>query len=142
MKITATRYHDISVGHTVLGHEGKCKNLHGHNYRVWFHCRPANNRFLDDVGRVLDFSVIKSKLCMWLEDNWDHKFLVYAKDPRVIVLVNLDPTVIVVPFNPTAENLAGHLLKIVCPAQLQGTQVEVVKVVIEETAKCHAAAEL
>ena len=30
---TAERYHDISCGHRVVGHESKCAFLHGHNYR-------------------------------------------------------------------------------------------------------------
>ena len=75
--ITATRYHDISCGHRVVGHEGKCQYLHGHNYRIHFTCTAES---LDTVGRVIDFSVIKSKLCMWLEDNWDHMFLAWDED--------------------------------------------------------------
>ena len=57
--ITAERYHDISCGHRVVGHEGKCKNLHGHNYRFHFSIE-ANT--LDNVGRVIDFSIIKQVL--------------------------------------------------------------------------------
>jgi 6-pyruvoyltetrahydropterin/6-carboxytetrahydropterin synthase len=39
MKIIASRYHDISCGHRVYGHESKCAHLHGHNYRVHFDLR-------------------------------------------------------------------------------------------------------
>lgn len=136
--IRATRYHDISVGHRVYGHENKCAHLHGHNYRVTFHCQAEE---LDTVGRVLDFSVIKDKLCMWLESNWDHKFLVWEGDPWNDTLSKLDPFgVRFVPFNPTAENMADYLLRIVCPMQLQRTGVRVVGVVVEETRKCAAEA--
>jgi 6-pyruvoyltetrahydropterin/6-carboxytetrahydropterin synthase len=72
--ITAERYHDISCGHRVYGHESKCAHLHGHNYRVFFVCTIPE---LDKVGRVIDFSVMKEKLCMFLEDSWDHKMLIY-----------------------------------------------------------------
>ena len=71
-RITATRYHDISCGHRVSGHESKCQFLHGHNYR--FHFTVEGSK-LDALGRVMDFGVIKSILCEWLEENWDHKFL-------------------------------------------------------------------
>ena len=57
--IRASRYHDISVGHRVWKHESKCNHLHGHNYRIHFHCE-ANS--LDDIGRVIDFAIIKEKL--------------------------------------------------------------------------------
>ena len=74
--IVATRYHDISCGHRVANHESKCAHLHGHNYRITFECAAEE---LDNVGRVLDFSVIKSTLCEWLEANWDHHFLIGQK---------------------------------------------------------------
>lgn len=141
MRITADRYHDISVGHRVFGHESKCQHLHGHNYRIHFSVE-AEEQGLDDIGRVIDFSVIKSKLCMWLEDNWDHRFLVFEGDSMRLALQAIDNGVVVVPFNPTAENMADHLLNVVGPAQLAGTGVRLRSVVIEETRKCSATASL
>jgi 6-pyruvoyltetrahydropterin/6-carboxytetrahydropterin synthase len=136
MKLTVTRYHDICAGHRVYGHESKCAHLHGHNYRVHFTVQADT---LDHLGRVLDFSVIKDKLCNWLEDNWDHKFLVWVEDPAKDTLLDLDPVGIVgLPFNPTAENMAEYLLTVIGPKQLEGTDCKLVSVKIEETAKCSA----
>lgn len=134
--ITATRYHDISCGHTVHGHESKCANLHGHNYRITFTVTP--DAALDEVGRVLDFSVIKGRLCMWLEDEWDHRFMVWEHDPRAAALAAIDPTIVRVPFNPTAENMAIHLVDVVGPAQLAGLGCTLTSCVVEETRKCSA----
>lgn len=150
--IGADRYHDISCGHRVHGHEGKCHNLHGHNYRVHFECRPIHS--LDKVGRVLDFSNMKARLCMWLEDHWDHKFLVWQQDDYIHALLNavssetavgvepvvdmLKASLVWVPFNPTAENMAHYLLTVIGPRQLEGTGVELTAVRIEETRKCGA----
>lgn len=134
-RIFAIRYHDISCGHRVFGHESKCARLHGHNYRVHFHCEADN---LDTLGRVLDFSSIKARLCMWLEDHWDHRFLLWEKDPALSVLRELDDTVVAVPFNPTAENMAQHLAEYVGPHELAGTGVRIAQCTVEETAKCHA----
>ena len=64
--ITVERYHDISMGHRVVGHESKCRHLHGHNYRIHFICTAPE---LDGVGRVIDFSEIKERLCQWLEEE-------------------------------------------------------------------------
>ena len=142
----ACRYHDISVGHRVVGHEGKCRHLHGHNYRIHFSIEGPK---LDSVGRVLDFSVIKEKLCMWLEDNWDHKFLAWQHDDFMLCLYGsfLPPeaeaefgqSVVWVPFNPTAENMAELLLQRANFA-LAGSSVRVTKVVIWETENCYAEA--
>lgn len=139
--ITAERYHDISCGHRVHGHESKCAHLHGHNYRVHFTVRPVAGAGLDAVGRVLDFSVIKARLCQWLEDHWDHRFLVWSQDPWYPDLKLLDPLgVVAVPFNPTAERMAQWLLEVEGPAQLQGTGCELIVVRVEETSKCAAIA--
>ena len=130
----AIRYHDFCAGHRVVGHENKCKNLHGHNYRIYFHCEAA----LDDVGRVVDFSVIKEKLCQWLEENWDHRFLLWQEDPMADDILALDDHAVKVPFNPTAENMAEYLVTTVAPEQFEGTGVTLRKCVVEETRKCSA----
>jgi 6-pyruvoyltetrahydropterin/6-carboxytetrahydropterin synthase len=138
---SVTRYHDISCGHRVHGHESKCAHLHGHNYRVHFTCAAAPESLvkLDGVGRVIDFGVIKAGLCQWLEDNWDHKFLVGAEDPLWPYLKDIDSNGVVrVPFNPTAENMAEYLVRVIGPMELVHTGVVLVRVKIEETAKCSA----
>lgn len=137
--IEATRYHDFSAGHRVYGHENKCSNLHGHNYRITFFCTSEG---LDVVGRVIDFSVIKARLCQWLEDYWDHKFLLWDADDFFADSENEEFLarfgVVYVPFNPTAENIGRYLLDVVGPQQLDGTGVTLWKVQVEETRKCSA----
>ncbi len=147
MKIKVIRYHDISCGHRVVGHENKCRFLHGHNYRITFHCEAEA---LDDLGRVIDFGAIKTKLCMWLEDNWDHKFLAWEQDALISSLRPKDlvdqwvfkDSIVFLPFNPTAENMARYLLTAVCPTRLWGTGVVATRVEIEETRKCSASCDL
>jgi 6-pyruvoyltetrahydropterin/6-carboxytetrahydropterin synthase len=133
-KITATRYHDFSTGHRVYGHESKCAHLHGHNYRVYFTVQADE---LDHVGRVLDFSVIKDLLCEWLEEHWDHRFLIWSQDPWAQGLKQLDSEgTVIVEFNPTAENMGNYLLNTVAPEQLKGTGAKLISVNIQETRKC------
>lgn len=154
--LTAEREHEISCGHRVVGHEGKCQHLHGHNYLFRFTCTaPA----LDVVGRVIDFSVIKSRLCAWLEENWDHRFLAFSEDPMLSFIEEAsgyavaNPTefgyykklyesLVLVPFNPTAENIALHMLKVVGPKQLEGTGVTLIQCFVGETRRCGATARL
>ena len=65
-----------------LSYESKCEQLHGHNWIVTVWCKSQT---LDANGMVMDFTHIKRQV----QDKLDHKFL---ND--------------VVPFNPTAENIA------------------------------------
>lgn len=139
--IAARRYHDISCGHRVVGHEGKCAHLHGHNYRIHFTVVPVDG--VDPVGRVLDFAVIKDRLCSWLEIFWDHRLLIWEQDPLLPELQQLDPQgVMVVEFNPTAENMAKYLVEEIGPQALLTTDTILIKVTVEETRKCSASYEL
>lgn len=155
-----SRYHDISTGHRVCGHESKCAHLHGHNYRIHFKClampprgsasersffgmskQPTEQKFdgLDQLGRVIDFGVVKDTLCAWLEEKWDHKFLLYKEDPILAALQLADPDgVVAVPFNPTAENMARYLVEVIGPMLLDHHNIMLAECVIEETRKCTA----
>lgn len=168
MAYEVIRSHEICAGHRVVGHESKCRHLHGHNYVFHFHVAPKqveSGNFisgakgfsvegkLDRVGRVIDFSVVKSTLCQWLEDNWDHKFLHWEQDTMICglrdsnllsngVLRGSDlgdflSSLVSLPFNPTAENLAAHMVEVIGPHLLAEHGVELVKCTIEETSKCH-----
>lgn len=150
--ITANRYHDFSCGHRVYGHESKCSHLHGHNYRVHFTLEMIADKernymaSTDSIGRVMDFSVIKEILCEWLEREWDHKFLIFEGDPWAIILKETDPGgTVVVPFNPTAENIATYLVRVVAPTLLGEYETvnkygmtRLVECTVEETRKCSA----
>lgn len=129
------RYHDISCGHRVHMHEGKCRHLHGHNYRFRFFCQAPK---LDSLGRVIDFDEVKTRLCNWLESNFDHRMLIWLHDPMLEELQKIDPTVLGVPFNPTAENLAEYMVNTIGPQQLKDTGITLVKCTVDETAKCSA----
>ena len=86
---------------------------------------------------MIDFSVVKEVLCEWLETEWDHKMLLWENDPMLPALRAVDPSVVSLSFNPTAENLAAHLIN-VGNVLLEGKSVEVTAVKIEETRKCSA----
>ena len=117
---TITRIFTFDSGHRVLGHEGKCASLHGHTYKAEVEIRVAST--LDSLGRVVDFSVVKT-LVGEIVDELDHRMLLYKKDPLALMhptkstvltdeeYANLvgprEP--IILPFNPTAENLAAYL---------------------------------
>ena len=160
MPYEVIRSHEICAGHRVVGHESKCRHLHGHNYVFHFHVAPkpidgisVKGDPLDQVGRVIDFSVVKSTLCEWLETNWDHRFLHWEEDLLIAGLVyakcglktalseqeDLDfmSSLVPLPFNPTAENLAAYMVEVIGPRLLDEHGVELVKCTIEETSKCH-----
>ena len=148
--ITATRRIQFCMGHRVMRHESKCAHLHGHNYVALF----TASADLDEVGRVIDFGVLKSLLGGWIDKHLDHGFILYEKDSAAInALEHFAPSgglskynethqkLFLLPSNPTAENIADYLLKVVAVKQLEGTGVVVTKVRLWETENCYADAE-
>ncbi len=134
-KYQVVRKHEIHCGHRVYQHESKCRNLHGHSYVFHLKCSSES---LDELGRVIDFSVIKELLCKWLDDNWDHKMILWDQDPLFTELLKLDSSVVSIPYNPTAENLARHLVETVGPRLFAHLPITLSEVTLEETSKCSA----
>jgi 6-pyruvoyltetrahydropterin/6-carboxytetrahydropterin synthase len=136
-KIEISRRIQFCAGHRVMGHENKCAGLHGHNYEAIFH---ATADALDELGRVIDFGVLKQKLGTWVDEQWDHAMVLYEKDSEAIKAVkNLSAQRLYeLPYNPTAENMALYLLHEVCPRLLEGTGVTIVRVTLKETPNCSA----
>lgn len=83
----------FSAAHRLVGYDGACQNLHGHNYkiRIAIECRE-----LDELGLALDYTVIKKALAGILSEL-DHSYL-----NDVPALGGL---------NPTSENLARHIFE-------------------------------
>lgn len=140
MNITITRRLEFCAGHRVHGHENKCAHLHGHGYTVFLECRGINHE-TDSIGRVIDFSVIKGLVGTWIDEHWDHRFLIFKDDPLAAYLKDIAvDSIVELRLNPTAENLAEILLA-QANTMLAPQDVEVIKVTVHETPNCSATVE-
>lgn len=50
---------DFAAAHFLRDYNGKCENLHGHNYKVFAHVRGSE---LNEGGMLMDFSRLKAAL--------------------------------------------------------------------------------
>jgi 6-pyruvoyltetrahydropterin/6-carboxytetrahydropterin synthase len=143
---TVVRKFHIDAGHRIFGHENKCSSLHGHSYSFEVYAKAED---LDNLGRVIDFGVLKEKIGNWLEEHWDHAMILWEGDPAGHQWIDElqayppfhDQKVYLLPFNPTAENLASFLLEKSNELLIE-TGIKVAKVVCWETPNCCAIAEL
>ena len=88
---TLTTMVEFSSAHTLIGHSGPCKKMHGHNWKVEV---EITGQKLDKIGMVVDFKEIR-KATNLVVDELDHEFL-----------NNLEPFS---EDNPTAENIARYI---------------------------------
>jgi 6-pyruvoyltetrahydropterin/6-carboxytetrahydropterin synthase len=133
---TCTRRLEFDAAHRVMRHESKCKHLHGHRYAIEVTCASAAG--LDDLGRVIDFGVIKERLGAWIDDTLDHGTLLNEKDAALKAACTANGwRHFVMEGNPTAENIAEMLFH---KAQILFVDagVEPVRVRVYETPNCWA----
>jgi len=119
---------EFDAGHRVPLHESKCKNPHGHRYRVVARVFGELITEGPESGMVRDFSVVKQLLTKHVHDRFDHGFIVAKADgPMLHALGELNDDnevlvdhasgeenrygwkVIVVDYYPTAECLARDI---------------------------------
>ncbi len=127
-----TRRLEWDSGHRVLGHEGKCKFLHGHRYVAEVTVEAAK---LDKMDRVVDFGVVKQVVGGWVDEHWDHRMLLNSADPMVETLLAEKPYIFK-QCNPTAEIIAKELFLL--SISLLGGYLDVVRVRVYETPNCWA----
>lgn len=132
----------IDAGHRIPGHEGKCRNFHGHRYTFDVYMRSFE-RELDSLGRVIDFSITKTKIGGWLEQNWDHGMILWERDEFAFLWQEdgllASQKHFFLPVIPTAENLARYTRR-VANELMQGTGIDVFQIVCHETPNCEATA--
>jgi len=81
----------------------KCKHLHGHTAKAALHLKRDQ---LDERGMVMHFSELKQSFGKWIDEEVDHVMLLNEKDPLVAVLKAQGEKCKLLPFHPTAENIA------------------------------------
>lgn len=98
----------FSYGHRLLNHQGKCGHLHGHNGRIQV---EVSSEKLDGQNMVMDFSKIREAVNAWVEENLDHKMVLWGQDPLTNLLKQAAEPVVVMDENPTAEAMARWIFQ-------------------------------
>ena len=107
LKVTKTVRFDAA--HILTNHQGLCKNLHGHTYRVDVTvAQPA-----EDTGdMVIDFKDLKRVCEEIILARFDHAFVYDSSSPGeseiAAVLAKHSMRAVALPFRSTAENLARY----------------------------------
>lgn len=131
MRFRAAKWVEVDAAHRVPAHTSKCRNLHGHRYRVEAVVEGPLQAQGSETGMVADFGQIKARLVEVVHDKVDHATMLWIKDPVAQILVPRDwltqaaaaiaegepdvsvspahvGKVVLLPCVPTAEELARH----------------------------------
>jgi 6-pyruvoyltetrahydropterin/6-carboxytetrahydropterin synthase len=94
------------MGHRLPEHFGKCKNIHGHSYKLLV---EIEGDVLEN-GMVMDYYHLHDVIKPLIE-KMDHAFLVYKEDKDVIeFLEKMNSKKVVVGFYSTVENITRYFL--------------------------------
>jgi 6-pyruvoyltetrahydropterin/6-carboxytetrahydropterin synthase len=105
------RWVETDTGHRVPNHKSKCRHMHGHRYR-WeaeLEGDVVTQGGVSDEGMLMDFSDVSAILNQHIHDVVDHAFIVYEGDKDALTALSHmgdEHRTLIVPFIPTAENLA------------------------------------
>ncbi|APG65658.1 6-carboxytetrahydropterin synthase QueD [Tenacibaculum todarodis] len=106
--IRITKQFNFETGHALYGYDGKCKNVHGHSYKlsVTVIGQPITDSSNVKFGMVIDFSDLKKVVKEEIVDVFDHATVFNKNTPHVELAKELQDRghhVILVDYQPTSE---------------------------------------
>ena len=108
--IRITKQFNFETGHALYGYDGKCKNVHGHSYKlsVTVIGKPITDNSNVKFGMVIDFTDLKKIVKEEIVDQFDHATVFNKNTPHIELAKELqsrDHHVILVDYQPTSENM-------------------------------------
>ena len=114
--IRITKQFSFETGHALYGYDGKCKNVHGHSYKlsVTVIGKPITDKSNVKFGMVIDFSDLKKIVKEEIVDQFDHATVFNENTPHIELANELKSRghhVILVNYQPTSENMVIDFAK-------------------------------
>ncbi|WP_196886950.1 6-pyruvoyl trahydropterin synthase family protein [Aureivirga sp. CE67] len=106
--IRITKQFDFEAGHALFGYDGKCKNVHGHSYKLSVTVIGKPITDMDNVkcGMVIDFGDLKRIVKQEIVDKFDHATVFNKNTPHIELANELKARghdVRLVDYQPTSE---------------------------------------
>lgn len=108
--IRITKQFNFETGHALYGYDGKCRNVHGHSYKlsVTVIGRPITDTSHVKLGMVIDFGDLKKIVKEEIVDQFDHATVFNKNTPHIELakeLMDRGHNVILADYQPTSENM-------------------------------------
>lgn len=140
MRIRLTKIFTFEMAHALPGYDGACRHIHGHSFRLEVCVRgvPLQQDGHPKNGMVLDFKTLKSIVNESFIRHFDHA-LALPETTSLEVFKLLEEhygRVLLLPFQPTCENMIAVCLEKLRPNMPPG--VELWSILLSETATSFA----
>ncbi len=114
--IRITKQFSFETGHALYGYDGKCKNVHGHSYKldVTVIGQPITDTTNVKYGMVIDFGDLKKIVKEEIADVFDHATVFNQNTPHVELakeLMDRGHNVLLVDYQPTSEMMVIDFAK-------------------------------
>lgn len=108
--IRITKQFNFETGHALFGYDGKCRNVHGHSYKlsVTVIGSPITDTTHVKLGMVIDFSDLKKIVKEEIVEKFDHATVFNKNTPHIELaneLIERGHNVILADYQPTSENM-------------------------------------
>lgn len=115
-KIRITKAFTFETGHALYGYDGKCRNVHGHSYKLFVTVigTPIDDSNHVKFGMVIDFGDLKTIVKEEIVDVFDHATVFNKNTPHVELAKELSDrghSVLLVDYQPTSEMLVIDFAK-------------------------------
>lgn len=115
-QIRITKQFNFETGHALYGYDGKCRNVHGHSYKlsVTVIGKPITDTSHVKLGMVIDFGDLKKIVKEEIVDKFDHATVFNKNTPHVELAKELTErghNVILADYQPTSENMVIDFAK-------------------------------
>ncbi len=106
--IRITKQFSFETGHALYGYDGKCRNVHGHSYKlaVTVIGNPITDSNNVKFGMVIDFTDLKKIVKEEIVNVFDHATVFNKNTPHVElakILIDRGHNVLLVDYQPTSE---------------------------------------
>ncbi|OAB80303.1 6-pyruvoyl trahydropterin synthase family protein [Cochleicola gelatinilyticus] len=139
--IRITKQFSFETGHALYGYDGKCRNVHGHSYKLSVTVIGTPNSDSNHVkfGMVIDFSDLKKIVKEEIVDVFDHATVFNKNTPHVELakeLADRGHNVLLVAYQPTSEMMVIDFAEKIKARLPEGIQLHALK--LQETATSYA----
>ena len=140
-KIRITKLFEFETGHALYGYDGKCRNVHGHSYKlsVTVIGTPISDTSDVKFGMVIDFKDLKKIVKGEIVNKFDHATVFNKNTPHIELAHELEKrghSVILVDYQPTSEMMIidfAEKIKLNLPSSIKLHSLK-----LQETGSSHA----